>query len=72
MDTECQFDDKHETILLNSESINKFTNISDMSILFVNIRGLQTYHKNLEICIQNFENKPDIIVCAETGFLPHH
>ena len=69
MDTECKFDDKYGTILLNSEPINKFTNIDDMSILFVNIRGLQT---NLEIFIQNFENKPDIIVCAETGFLPHH
>ena len=66
MDTECEFDDKHETILLNSESINKFTNIDGMSILLVNIRSLQTNHKNLEIFIQNFENKPDILVCGET------
>ena len=72
MDTECEFDDKYETILLNSESINKFTNFDDMWILFVNIRDLQINHKNFEIFIQNFKNKPDIIVCAKTGFLPHH
>ena len=46
--------------------------IDDLSLLFVNIRGLKTNHKNLEIFIQNFKTKPDIIVCAETGILPYH
>ena len=72
MNFECEVDDKYETILLNSESINDFMSIDDLSILFVNIRCLKTNHKNLEIFIQNFKTMPDIIVCTETGILPYH
>ena len=64
---EYDFDNKYETDLYNKESINDYISIEDLSILYLNIRGLKTNYNNLEIFIQNFKIKPDIIICAETG-----
>ena len=50
--------------------------LTKLILIFVsttsNIRGLQTNYKNLELFIQNFSHKPDIIVWTETGILPCH
>ena len=69
---EYDFDNKYETVLYNKESINDYISSEDLSILYSNIRGLKTNYNNLEIFIQNFKIKPDIIICAETGNLQHH
>ena len=73
MELEANLDDNHkqELILQENEVFNK-TDFDDLSVLLVNIRGLQTNHKNLELFIKNFSHKPDIIVCTETGILPCH
>ena len=61
IESELEF---HDTQSLNRVVCNK-----DFNILYVNIRGLKTNFKNLEVFIEMLCTKPDLIVCSESRYL---
>ena len=60
-----------ELTLQDVEALNENLEAHMITILHVNIRGLKTNHKQLEIMLENFVIKPDIIVCSESRYLEY-
>lgn len=50
-------------------SLNSVVCSKDFNILYVNVRGLKTNFKHLEVFIEMLTARPEIIVCSESWYL---
>lgn len=58
-----------ETVVPSVEELNKKLGAKDLNIVLINVRSLNKNFNNLEIFIDRFAQKPDVIVCTETWLL---
>lgn len=58
-----------ESELQDIHSLNSVVCSKDLNILYINVRGLKTNFKNLEVFIEMLTSRPDIIVCSESWCL---
>ena len=60
-----------ELTLQDVEALNENLETHMITIVHVNIKGLKTNYKQLEIMLENFIIKSDIIVCSESRYLEY-
>lgn len=58
-----------ETSVPNVEELNYLIGAKNFNIVLLNVRSLNRNFNNLEVFIERFTIKPDIIVCTETWLL---